>query len=189
MTTSWEKWCVGSGLEIGGANYNRFFGIDTRNVDPYPDHPVFAAEQSKHGDPLPIDIVAWADDIPVPDGSVDFVISSHVLEHVSNVIRTLKEWNRVVRSGGIIYMIVPHERRTFDRGRPLTPLSHIVADYMADLREPPEAECHQHVWRTDGVLEIIDWMNAENLVSWKVVLVEDPDTKVGNGFTIVCRKA
>ena len=43
------------------------------------------------------------------DGSVDEIYASHCLEHFSHVrtVEVLKEWNRVLCSGGLIYISVP----------------------------------------------------------------------------------
>lgn len=142
-----RQWCVGKGLEIGGSSHNSFPGLDTLNVDPFPNHPVFAGEQTKLvGWVLPVDIEAYADDIPVESDSQDFVISSHVLEHVANVIDTFFEWNRVVRTGGVIFMIVPHRDRTFDAGRERTTLQHLWDDYAKSVNEarPCTDRGHRH---------------------------------------------
>src|SRR6185436_18792799 len=44
-----------------------------------------------------------------PSGSVDMIYASHVIEHIprSNLERTLKEWNRVLKPGGILRFGVP----------------------------------------------------------------------------------
>jgi ubiquinone/menaquinone biosynthesis C-methylase UbiE len=41
------------------------------------------------------------------DGSFDRLIASHVLEHIPNPVMALEEWNRVVRPGGIISILLP----------------------------------------------------------------------------------
>jgi SAM-dependent methyltransferase len=69
--------------------------------------------------------------LPFHDHSLDYVITSHVLEHVANPIAALVEWYRVVRPGGIIYLVVPNRVATFDRTREVTPVSHLLADYQA----------------------------------------------------------
>jgi SAM-dependent methyltransferase len=71
----------------------------------------------------------------VADGNYDFVLASHVLEHVANPLRALSEWKRVVRVGGTILCILPHKRRTFDHKREFTSLEHIEEDYRADRQE------------------------------------------------------
>jgi SAM-dependent methyltransferase len=47
--------------------------------------------------------------LPFPDESVDTVYSSHMLEHVPVFWTTIRDWHRVVRPGGFIVCIVPHQ--------------------------------------------------------------------------------
>jgi SAM-dependent methyltransferase len=61
--------------------------------------------------------------------SYDFVLSSHVLEHIANPISALLEWIRVVVPGGILAIVVPHREGTFDHRRPVTALEHLIADF------------------------------------------------------------
>lgn len=42
-----------------------------------------------------------------PDVSFDRLIATHVLEHLPNPVNVLREWNRVVRPGGIISIVLP----------------------------------------------------------------------------------
>ncbi len=42
-----------------------------------------------------------------PDASVDRLIATHVLEHLPNPVNVLREWNRVVRPGGVISIVLP----------------------------------------------------------------------------------
>jgi phosphatidylethanolamine/phosphatidyl-N-methylethanolamine N-methyltransferase len=41
------------------------------------------------------------------DGIFDRLIATHVLEHIPNPVFALREWNRVVRKGGIISLVLP----------------------------------------------------------------------------------
>ena len=61
------------------------------------------AEREMCGEAMPVDIVAFGDDLPFEDDSVDFVISSHVIEHFWCPIKAIKEWHRVTKKGGYIY--------------------------------------------------------------------------------------
>lgn len=50
-----------------------------------------------------------ADDISLfADGSMDFVFSSHLLEHIEDTEKTLAEWWRVIRPGGHLVLYLPH---------------------------------------------------------------------------------
>ncbi len=65
----------------------------------------------------------------ISDHRYDFLLSSHNLEHVSNPVKALKEWIRVVKPGGAIIILLPDYRRTFDRLRQPTLLEHMLEDY------------------------------------------------------------
>jgi SAM-dependent methyltransferase len=74
--------------------------------------------------------VAEASDLsPIGDGVYDFLLASHVLEHVANPLRALEEWRRVLRPGGAMLVIVPDRRGTFDHRRAPTAFEHIAEDF------------------------------------------------------------
>jgi SAM-dependent methyltransferase len=71
----------------------------------------------------------------VPDATYDFVLASHVLEHVANPLQALQEWKRVLNPEGTVLVVVPDKRETFDNRRALTPFDHIEADFIANTPE------------------------------------------------------
>jgi SAM-dependent methyltransferase len=71
----------------------------------------------------------------IQDASYDFVLSSHSLEHCANPIKALREWQRILRPGGAVIIILPHHRYTFDHLRPLTTLEHMLDDSRRDVGE------------------------------------------------------
>jgi SAM-dependent methyltransferase len=72
---------------------------------------------------------------PFEDESLDFVIASHVLEHMANPIAILDDVHRVLRPGGVAVVLLPDRRRTFDRHRTPTPLDHLVTEYRQGVDE------------------------------------------------------
>lgn len=54
-----------------------------------------------------IDYVGSAEAIPLPDDSVDLVISQETLEHVADPVRAMREIHRVLKPGGALYLQVP----------------------------------------------------------------------------------
>ena len=56
------------------------------------------------------DILASGDQLPFGKEALDFVVASHNLEHYEDIQKTLGEWKRVVKNGGIIGMVVPDDR-------------------------------------------------------------------------------
>jgi hypothetical protein len=71
----------------------------------------------------------------IADGSYDFLLSSHVLEHLANPLRGLHEWQRIVKEGGALVIILPHKDGTFDHLRPVTTIQHMLEDYAQDRDE------------------------------------------------------
>ena len=184
------------GLEIGAASYNPF-GLQTRNVATREGHDFYAEEQGALGTaPAPVDIWASGDRIPVPDRSEDFVLSSHVLEHLPNVVAAFLEWDRIVKDGGYVFMIVPLKGAlAADGPRELTPLAHFIECYERrfDLDTHPIDGVpggrmgHYHTFTPDSLTDAVDWMRERELCDWELVAREDVDSKVGNGFTLAFR--
>ena len=56
------------------------------------------------------DVLADLDHPPYPfrGGSFDEIRAIHVIEHVSDVIRTMEEFHRLLRHGGRVYLETPH---------------------------------------------------------------------------------
>jgi hypothetical protein len=71
----------------------------------------------------------------ISDGSQDFIIANHFLEHCRNPIGTLETLLSKLRtrgedeSSGLLYVAVPDKHQCFDRDRPLTSFEHTLADY------------------------------------------------------------
>lgn len=64
-----------------------------------------------------------------PTAHYDFLLSCHMLEHSANPIRVLREWDRVLRPGGSLILLLPDKRWTFDHRRPVTTLDHLIYDF------------------------------------------------------------
>lgn len=65
----------------------------------------------------------------------DFVLSSNCLEHVANPLRALFEWQRVLRPGGALILVLPNKASNFDHKRPFTSFEHILEDYARGITE------------------------------------------------------
>lgn len=82
---------------------------------------------------------------PIEDGSQDFAVASHVLEHVANPLHMLCELHRVLRPGGTALIILPDRHNTFDRHRPPTPLAHLVEEFEAGVTEVDDAHIEEFI--------------------------------------------
>lgn len=128
---------VGNGLELGPGHVPfpiTYPGTQVRYVDrwqPDENHILFP----ELGDAAPFlvpDVISNFDTDglqAVDDTSEDFVIASHVFEHVANPLALLEDVHRVLRPGGVLLLLLPDRRRTFDRYRPATTLVHLLDEY------------------------------------------------------------
>jgi SAM-dependent methyltransferase len=164
------------GVELGGASYNSFF-LDTINIDHRPD-PSTATEQLRcAGRVLAIDLVASADDLPLDDGTVDFVLASHVIEHLTDPIKALEEWARVARR--YLFVVVPDRDNPFDSSRPLTSLAEQIERHRIGWKNPDEDPTHWSVWDPPSFVEMCEHIGL------RVIEVQNPDDKRGDGFAVV----
>ncbi len=122
-------YCKGSGLEIGASDC------------PYP----FANCKMDYADFFNEDRSGYLENngfiplIPpkclldsVESNKYDFVYASHVLEHSPNPLGSLQDWVRVVRHGGVIYIVLPNKDKTYDRFRNATALNFLVEKFERD---------------------------------------------------------
>jgi len=136
----------GTGLDIGALHRPmvKHSGMKVVYVDRLP-----AAELKKHSPELsefPLveaDIISDAQYLPgIDSGKYDFVIASHLIEHMSCTLGALEAWFRVLKVGGLLYLVVPDKRYIFDKKRSLTTFEHILKDFQM-----LEAERHEADWQ------------------------------------------
>jgi SAM-dependent methyltransferase len=164
------------GVEIGGASYNRWF-LDTINVDYSDTADTVAMQLEFAGHVMPVDVVAEAWDLPFEDGAFDFVLASHVLEHVPDPIAALEEWARVATR--YVFVVLPQrDYQPYDARHELT----TVEELLDRHREGPRAEewrGHWSRWTSASFVELCERLGM------RVVGVQDPDDKRGNGYAVV----
>lgn len=52
-------------------------------------------------------IKCYAEKIPLPDKSVDFIVANAILEHIPNEKQAIGEWKRILKPGGKMFITVP----------------------------------------------------------------------------------
>ncbi len=137
------RYLVGSGIEVGPGQHPFELALPGTAVS-YVDRwhagesgVLFPEHATRAGFTEPDVIADFNTDrlAPVADASQDFVIASHVLEHLAEPIGFLAEIHRVLRPGGVAMVLLPDRHRTKDQGRGATPLSHLVAEHEAGVEE------------------------------------------------------
>lgn len=188
------------GVEIGGSAHNPF-GLDTINVDYSGDMLTLfkKSEIQQCGEAMPVDVVAEGDELPFEDEEYDFVISSHVIEHFFDPIKAIKEWLRVIKLGGYIFIIAPKQNADPLETRQRTRLQELLDRHSGKMKpedvnmktghdhsvitgEPFNERGHWSVWAFEDLIELCKYMK------WNVVDWQETDDKVGNGFTIIIKK-
>jgi predicted SAM-dependent methyltransferase len=139
-------------LEIGPL-YRPFFLKSETDVI-YVDHADTDTLREKyrvgHGfdvqDIVEVDAV-WGDNslLECAGRQVDYVIASHVIEHVPDLITWLKELQAVLKPDGEIRLVVPDKRYTFDYIRRETALQDLIDPYARRTRRPLAANIFDHV--------------------------------------------
>jgi ADP-heptose:LPS heptosyltransferase/predicted SAM-dependent methyltransferase len=94
------RYTRGRGLDLGCGSskaFPHFIGIDD------------GKDTALFGIPVTPDIVGDCMDLAMfADDSLDFVFSSHLLEHVQDFEAALREWWRVIKEGGHLVLYLPH---------------------------------------------------------------------------------
>jgi hypothetical protein len=133
-----------SGLEIGPLTSP----IVTKAVGPiiYVDHMDSASLRQKYANDPNVDVAKIVDVDAVwgPQSmlealqgrKVDYIVASHVVEHVPDLITWLEELRSVLNSGGSVRLVVPDRRFTFDYLRRETTLTDIVHAFLMRARAP-----------------------------------------------------
>jgi len=85
----------------------------------------------------------------------DFIVTSHLIEHLANPIKTIKNWsNLLLNEGGYVLSIIPHYSFCFDRNRPLTTIEHLINDYENNIGEDDKTHIEEqkklHDWSQGG---------------------------------------
>jgi hypothetical protein len=120
----------------------------------------------------------------LPDDRYRCIVSSHVIEHLTNPLRTLRLRAGLLDEQGLMVHILPHKEKTFDARRPVTRLDHLIADddsqvdhtdttHYAEVRKfsneehsdqwfvdvPKHRGMHQHVFDTKLCIEMFAYID------------------------------
>ncbi|MFY1666484.1 class I SAM-dependent methyltransferase [Pseudomonas sp. Pseu.R1] len=89
-------------------------------------------------------IVGKASELPCENGSLDFIFSSHVFEHLTNPLGHLSHWASKLKSGGAILAVVPDVAGTKDYRQQPSNLQEMLHEQREDIWEP--SEHHYRRW-------------------------------------------
>jgi len=151
-----RRYLCGTGIEIG-AQFNPL-PIDPNSANVYyidrikPDVNAHLHNLDS-GKFVPVDLLADAEALPmIKDRSLDFVIASHLLEHIPDPIAAVAEWIRIVKDGGTLFLAVPNRRcNEYDFQRSPADPDHIIKDFEVQDRDKKEEHWHEFVRVVEGI--------------------------------------
>jgi SAM-dependent methyltransferase len=80
-----------------------------------------------------------------PDAPFDYVIASHLIEHIPDPVSWFAEVANTLRVGGILSLLIPDKRYCFDVNRRTTDISEIVDAHLRRLRQPSFRQAYDFI--------------------------------------------
>jgi len=175
------------GLEIG-ALHNPRFDPASPNVF-FVDHADRAALQRKYAENadltseldslVDVDFVWGAgqrtlSEIAKAVVPLDFVYASHVFEHLVNPVGWLEQLADVLRTGGIVSLVIPDKRFCFDVNRRVSEIADVVDGYLSHATKPTYRQIYDFYSKMVSVDTIALWEGTRDY-SREVRTDHDPD--------------
>jgi SAM-dependent methyltransferase len=112
---------------------------------------------------IPID-QRFGDDamsLPCKDNYLDYICSSHLLEHLENPLEALKHWYTKLKFGGILFLYLPHIEMTY--------------------WNPEYNKKHKYIWTVEeakqlvinGGFKLITWSERDLYWSFSIVSLKE----------------
>jgi Methyltransferase domain len=108
---------------------------------------------------VPIDYVTHGSiyDTVGPDVPFDYVIASHVIEHVPDVIGWLGDIRNVLRDDGVLSLAIPDHRRCFDALRSPTVTADLIHAHLTKPTTPSPRQVFDHYSSAVAWRGLISW--------------------------------
>jgi predicted SAM-dependent methyltransferase len=155
----------GLGLEVG-PSYNplvpKSAGYRVESID----HADAAhlREKYRHLDVSPIEEVDYISDggsifetIGKP-GRYDYIIASHVIEHVPDLFGFLNDCERLLKPNGRLALAVPDKRYCFDIFQPVSTTGHVLETHISGARRPRPGTLFDYVANFGKRGEYLAWL-------------------------------
>lgn len=82
---------------------------------------------------IPVELREGGDAMNLPEGSFDYIFSSHCLEHLVDPVSALEHWKSKLKVGGVLVLYLPHPDMTY--WRPQTCRKHLHLFYPKDMAQ------------------------------------------------------
>lgn len=156
----WEvaPYLSGRGLDLGAGTFKILpHAISVDNGD----------HAEKFGYPFTADLRADCEHLDMfATQSMDFVFSSHLLEHIKDYKKALKEWWRVVKQGGKLILYLPHKDFYPNIGQPGSNPTHVHDFLPGDI-----IEAMVEISKPGGCFDLLDFQERDNDQEYSMLLV------------------
>lgn len=112
----------------------------------------------------------------------DYVVASHVIEHVPDLLGWLSEISAVVVEGGVVAFAVPDKRVTFDIIRRTSSEAEMVEACIARFRRPNSRQIFDHFMNHRDLA-------SEPIASGRLSPSEAPSTQEAKSLMAFCKQA
>lgn len=89
----------------------------------------------------------------------DYIIASHVIEHVPDFITFLKECEQLLTEDGILTLVVPDKRYCFDYFSPLTTTGDVIDAWIGKRTRPSPGQIFDYFANSAKRDESVAWAN------------------------------
>jgi len=136
----------GAGLELGPLT-SPILTKEAANIH-YVDHLSLADLKEKYrNEPVELDEIVEPDFVlgnkslleTVGRKRFDYIIASHVIEHIPDTVRWLQDLSKVLRPGGVVSLAIPDKRFTFDITRQISTPAQVMGAYYDKLTRSSSA--------------------------------------------------
>ena len=106
---------------------------------------------------IPVELKDGGDAMNLPLRDLDFVFSSHALEHLVDPVSALEHWRDCLKPGGVLFLYLPHPAMSYWR--------------------PSSCRKHLHIWQPEQVVEMLEdldfmsIMHGERDLAWSFACV------------------
>lgn len=159
------------GLEIGALN-NPTIDLDEGAIH-YADHLSTEGLREKYAADLNVDVNSivsvdyiWGDRTlrqAVGKGIFfDYVVASHVIEHIPDVVGWFAEISEILRPGGVLSLVIPDKRYTFDCQRELSRPAEFIESFLLKSRRPSIRQIFDSHYSSAPVDATTAWSDSFN---------------------------
>lgn len=124
----------------------------------------------------------------VAENQFDYIIASHVIEHVPNVLKFLQDTAKILKPGGQLFLIIPDKRFTFDAERPETTFGTVLDSFLSGDTKPGVKAVYDHFAKSVEMNAHEVWhgqlkdKQPKKLLSTQLAWELANDAKFNNGY-------